>query len=479
MILSELDPILEQIRKRAQQDGADAEVLVTRANQFAVSMSKGEIDRFDTGLSLCAGVRVLKDGAEGYCSTEDLGTEALTQAYSEALSTASFMAKQKPLNRQELNMQNQNLDRAVTRAVAEFVPPELISDGVRGICDQVRENWGHATDISEKLVLAQRLEAASLDFDPRITSVPWNRYQETRAAVRIYNTKGVDGRYEQGSVSAYVAALAKRGDEARTGTEHFFSLSDNDFDPEGLGRLAAQKALARLGAQPPTTGLYPVLLMSLPASDLLAYLAEYLSGKAVAERRSIFCDDLAHAIASSKVSITDDPNLEGGLGSRPFDSEGFPSQTVPLIANGVLNSFLLNSVYARKLKMKNTGHAARGPRTELGISASNLIVWPGPESRTQLLRQFPKVIVIDHLSGFHSGFQEGSGNFSLPAEGYLYESGQLAGPLTNFVVSGNFKELLKSIVGVASERPRPVSSVVSPDLLISELSIVGREAVKN
>ncbi|MCM2283133.1 MAG: TldD/PmbA family protein [Bdellovibrionaceae bacterium] len=452
MIFRELDPILNELSTQARRDGAEMEVLLTRDARFSVSIQQGRLDKFDSGFHQCGGVRVVIGGQEGYCSTENLGREALFASYREALESARQASA--------LSARDESLG--------------LIREGARGVVETLAPGFGEHRSVADKVDFAKAMERATRARDARIVGVPFNGYMERSGAVRVFNSHGVDCAYERGRVHAYAYALARENQESRTAHESVFSLREADLDAERLGREAAEKALAKLGSVQPETGVWPVLLDLEPAAKLIGELASYLSGKVVAEKRSLYGEDLGRAIAHSALTIVDDPTLVDGLGSRPFDSEGTPTAPLALVENGVLKNFLLNSVYARKLRLKNTGHASRGTTTSLSIGPSNLIVRPGSESRDALLKRYPRMILVNHLAGFHAGFQEGSGNFSLQAEGELWENGTRVTPLGNFVVSGNFKDFLKSIEAVADTPPRPFDDVITPELLVTGLSIAGR-----
>src|SRR5690606_14891062 len=142
------------------------------------------------------------------------------------------------------------------------------------------------------------------------------------------------------------------------------------------------------------------------------------------------------------LTLIDHPLLGYAFNSRPFDFEGTVSQPHTLIENGVLKTFLTNSYYAHKLGLENTGNAMRSPSTRLGIAASNLIVQPGQASFEELVQLHPKMIAITSLKGM-AGFDSVSGQFSIEAEGNLYENGERVSALKNFVVSGNVMQFFK------------------------------------
>jgi PmbA protein len=102
------------------------------------------------------------------------------------------------------------------------------------------------------------------------------------------------------------------------------------------------------------------------------------------------------------------------------------------------------------------------------------LIVPGTKTLEQLLAAYPKVIYITDFSGYHAGYQHGSGDFSLQSEGELWENGVRVRPLCNFVTSGNIRQLLHDITEVGSRVLPKTGQVVSPDLLIKNLSIAGR-----
>lgn len=456
MMLQKLDPILQKVTVKAKADGAEAEVLATAREGLNITSDKKRLGKFSSNLSLVAGVRVIKNGAEGYCSTEDLSEEAVLAAYQEALSNAEFNAKNGVADPDLKMISKQTGYKQINR-------PDVAID---------------PSQIESKIQKAIDLETACFERDPRVTAVAYNGYGESRAEIRVFNTNGVDQSFRDYSVSAYAYPLAKQGEESRMASEVFVSRDPSLFNPKELAEVATDKVLAKLGSIQPETGRYPVLLDREPAEALLDLFLGYLSGKSVHEKLSFYDGQLNQPVASKVFTLIDDPFLDEGVASRPFDSEGTPSQPLTLVEGGILKSFMLNSIYARKLKMPNTGHASRSPMGTLDIGPSNSVVQAGVESREKLLSRHPKTIVVTEIMGLHAGFQEGSSDFSFQAEGELWENGKRIAPLSDFVLSGNLRDMMLKIEAVASFPKEGAgtidSSVVTPELLISELSIAGK-----
>lgn len=451
----EFENTFGRLEQLAKGDSAEVELLVERSEKFSTSFQGGKPEKFDSSMSQCAGLRVIREGSEGYAYTENLSESALIEAYRAALENAKFTARGADPSRRV------NLLREDTCAAVEEMK-ELFNDSLESV------------PVEEKLERARRLEAIAREADQRITAIPYNGYTEVQGETQILTSTGVRRRQRQTAVSGYTYCLAKDGEESRMDGHSVFVRQASEFDPDQVAKEAARRALARLGAAPPETGMYPVVIDAEVASSFLGLVAGYFSAKAVFEKNSIFADDLGKPIASAHLTITDDPFFLNAPGARAFDSEGAASRVTPLVEEGRLVNFLTNSVYAERMKLPHTASAERSARSELEIGISNMVVKPGSKSRETLLAAYPKVIYVKDFSGYHAGFNSGSGDFSLQADGELWENGKRVRPLCNFVVAGNVRQLLEGIEDLSSRVPRATSSVVAPDLLIRQLSVAGK-----
>lgn len=442
----------EKIQAQAKKDGAEVEMLVERGESFSTSFQKGNPEKFDSSASHCAGLRVILNGFEGYSYSENLSDEALLSAYQEALKNAKFTGQAGDSKKKSALLDNSS-------DVKENLA--LVNDSLDSL------------DVPQKLERGKALEAIALKMDPRITACPYNGYSETQSEVQILNSRGVRRKQRKTSVVGYVYCLAKQGDESKMSGEGFFTRQSSKFDPKHVAEIAAKKTLSKLGAEQPETGMYPVVIDAETAAEFVGLFLDSFSAKSVEEKTSLFGQELGKTIASETLTMIDDPFFDG-MGTRAFDSEGAPVQKTPLLENGKLANFLTNSVLAKRMNLPHTASAARSARSQLDVGISNLVIKKGNETLEQLLAKYPKVIYITDFTGYHAGYQSGSGDFSLQSEGELWENGKRVKALSNFVTSGNVKQVLKSIEGLSNREMPPMSSVIAPDLLISSLSIAGK-----
>jgi PmbA protein len=327
--------------------------------------------------------------------------------------------------------------------------------------------------VEDKVAAAAVLEAGALDYDPAITAVAYTRYADYSGQTWIANTNGLWGTYCGNGCVAYAACLAKDGDGAVSSGQVESTRVFSELHPEIIAQKAAQKTLERRGAQRPKTGKYAVVFENRVAEELLGLMAPYFSAKAVDEGVSPLKGQLGKPRFSNSISIVDDPFYFTAGGSRPFDAEGYASHKTELVKNGVVNAFLTNSVYAKKMNLPHTASAARTPTTDLDVGTTNLILQAGSASFEDLVGAEKTVILVKDVLGF-AGFRSTSGDFSIPMEGDIYENGKRSGALKDFAISGNILDLFSEIEGLANDVLHPVGRTISPSFLVRNLNVVGQ-----
>ena len=466
---TKLESSFSKIAQLAKRDGSEAELLVESGESLGLSVNNGKLEKFDSSQSHVGGLRVILGGVEGYCWTESLDDKDLEAAYVEALENAKFASR------------GRTPEQLKSEAVELYSSASVVKEDSTLFNDSL-----DSISIDEKVQRAFEIERRTKEVDKRISSVPYNRYGESNGDFFIFNTRGVRARQRRTSVSGYSYCLAKQGEESRMAGDSFFTRDASAVASgliEEVAKTAGSKALKKLGAVSPETGRYPIVIDRNVVSEVFGLIADYFSAKSISERTSIFGavnkdtgaaeTEIGKMIASRLITLTDDPNLPDGVGNRNFDSEGAEAKKTVLIKDGVLSSFLTNSIYAKKLALPHTASASRSAKGELGIGPSNLIVAPGKDSLDDLLASYPKLIYVTDFTGYHSGFRAGSGEFGFQSEGELWENGQRVKALCNFVVAGSIRELLLGVEKVGSRMTKKTSSVLAPDLLVKSLSVAG------
>lgn len=438
----------QKIVKLAEDQKAQVELLYSESEKLNLGYKKKKLDKFESIQSQIAGLRVIIGSSQGYAYTENLSEASLLNTFNEAYNNAKANAQSADKNAKAINL--------VKPQPVKAIEPHYIE-----------------IPISDKKAVAEKLEADCLKED-KIQSVPWAGFTESQGAMRVLNSAGVDCHYKYQFYSAYAYPLAKDGESSKMGGESQIARDFKDIDVNHITTEAVKRAKEKLNAKTLKTGHYATIISSDEFVTMINMFESYFSAKQVFEGKSLLKDKIGQKIASPLFTLIDNP-LEVTLpGYRPFDSEGATSQKTTLIDQGEFKSFITNLEYAEKMNLPHTAHAARSPAGTMSIGCSNLIVPAGNDSFEQLIAKNKTTVVITEFTGgLHAGYNETTGEFSMPAEGLLYEDGKLVGPVDQFVVSGNILETLKKITALGDKLNNGSSGRSCPDVLISELSFAG------
>jgi PmbA protein len=279
--------------------------------------------------------------------------------------------------------------------------------------------------------------------------------------------------FERTGCWCVVVTLAEDGGDTQTGFSFQVAHRVADLDPHGVAREAVERAARMLGAAKPETRRVPVVLDPFAASSFLGVLAGALSAEAAQKGRSLFADLVGQRVGAAPFTLVDDGRLLEGPAASPFDDEGVPTGRTELITGGVLNGFLHNTYTARRGGTTSTGNASRaGYRSTPGVGTTNFYVEPGPRSFAELLRDADGGVLIQDVSGVHSGANPISGEFSVGATGLRITGGELGEPIREMTIASTVPEMLRAIAAVGADL-RFFSSVGTPSILIGEMTVAG------
>lgn len=425
--------------ERAQAQGVEVEVLAEENRELSIKAFHGRLEEVTQATQGGVGVRVVVSGKTGYAYSEERSEEALGWALQEA--------------RENAELQDET---------GGFLP----AGGALGRQDIIGE--GLSAPVEEKSRRALEVEAR-LREDDRVKQVGMAGYMEREWTLSLASTGGVSGGYRNGAAAMGAMVTMQRGESLKQGWHFDWAKELHSLEPGRTALDALEKTGRLLGARPLKTGRYTAYFEPKVFAQLLTVFATMLSGKAVMEGKSRLGDKLGHKVASEAVTLVDDPLLTGGLAKRPFDAEGTPAQSVTLIEQGVLKSFMHNSATAKALGQANTGHAARSYKGTLGVSPSNLYLQQGSGLTPQ------QGIIVTDLSGLHAGANPISGDVSVQGLGLFVEGGEVAYPVENFALSGNFLELLARISGLGDSLEWEFYGVAvgAPLVEVPEMSFAG------
>ncbi len=448
MVTTDLEQLSLQLVDSAVQAGATAaDVIVREADEFSTVVRLGKIESLKEAASKALGLRVF------------VGTRSAT-SYSSDFSPASLA---------RLVERTLAMAKATSEDPASgLAPAELMGRYASDL--QLYHSDVSAVSTDERIQCARRAEDAALASDPRIQNSEGSWYEASWGTKAYANSLGFAGSYRSSYCAVSVAPIAQNGGMQR---DYWYSVSRRAAsleDPESVGRKAAERALRKLGARKVSTCRVPVVFDPETARSLLGHVFEAVRGDSIYRSASFLAGKLGQPVASERVTILDDGLRPGGFGSRPFDDEGVPASVTPVIEDGVLKSYLMNSYSARKLNLKTTGNASRGIAGPPSVGPKNLYLVAGTRPPEDIIRSVKNGFYVTDMIGF--GVNVVTGDYSRGASGLWIENGELTFPVEEVTIAGNLQEMLNQIEAVGSDLEFR-SSLAAPTLLVGGLTVAG------
>jgi PmbA protein len=220
-----------------------------------------------------------------------------------------------------------------------------------------------------------------------------------------------------------------------------------DLKAEEIGEEAGK--LAKLSENPikAKEGRYDVVLGRNAAAVIFGEVGRHFSAFFVDANLSCFANKIGKLVASEIVDIYDDGRIVGGIGSIPFDAEGYPTQRTQIISKGTAKSYLHNSITAKKFNTKSTGNAGW-----IIPMPHNIFVSPKDWKEEELIEEVKRGIYINNL-GYLRYQDELRGDFSAVLRDgvFLIENGELKKPIRDLRLNANLINFLKSIEGISNK----------------------------
>ncbi len=435
--LDRLAELAEDLIRRAHQAGASAaEVAASLQHGVNVTVRLGEVETVEHARDRGFALTVYFGQRKGSASTADLKPESLDVTLEHACAIARYT----------------EVDPAAGLADAErmaTVFPDL----------DLWHPW--EAPIESLIAEAQCMEEAG-------RSVPGIRNSEgatisSGAGYGVYaNSHGFLGRERSTDHSLSCTLIGGEGDGMQR--DYWWDSAhdqQNLLAVEVIGRKAAERTLARLGARSLSTRTCPVLFTPEAARSLLGHLVAAVSGGALYRRASFLLDSLGKPLFADFVNIIEHPLLRRGPSSASFDAEGVSTTENPLVAKGTLQRYVLGSYSARKLELQSTGNAG---------GVRNLAIEPGNLDFEGMLQALGTGLVVTDLMG--QGVSVVTGDYSRGAAGFWVEDGVLAYPVEAITIASRLQDMYAGLLAVGTDQDRR-SGLMTGSWLIERMTIAG------
>ena len=302
-------------------------------------------------------------------------------------------------------------------------------------------------------------EAASID--KKIVNTE-SGFTENKSNFILANSDGFCNGYRSSSFSASCVTVAKDENSMERDYEFTSKCHLNDIiDPKNLGKIAAEQTIKKLSPKKIGSDKISIIFDKRIAKGLLSSFASAISSSAIARGTSFLKDKIDQQIFSSTINIFDKPDLVKGMGSQCFDSEGVKSEALKLVERGFLKEYLVDTYNGKKLNLRSNGRSG---------GSTNLYFENGQISFEELLKIHSRSLYITETIGHGTNLV--TGDYSVGANGFLVENGELKYPVSEITIAGNFNDMFKSIT-LANDLDFKYS-VNSPTMMIEGMTVAGK-----
>lgn len=442
--------------KQASKSGAShCEGFGTYENAYNFQLEK-KLPKHNLGVKSGIAFRVIVDHSMGFAYTSSFSNEDVKQTIKLAIENARAQKK----------------DENITT----FPKPN--------------KNYAPSFDLDKKLYSLSVDDASAAFEQLELDELPNDLYFLQSMGIFqsgdsfLKNSNGIDIHEQFAGYGLGIGFLSIRGmpsyDFHLEGTRSWGML-----DPCEISKKALEKTMK--SDKPKTmniAGQYPVIITPDASyglfGGLFVVLSRLLHGDKASRGDSAYADKIGEKIAPDKFTLIDDPLDTSFMTASEYDAEGIPTQRTELIKDGVLQTYYLDSYYARKLGLESNGKSVRGgmlegnpASTPPSIGSFTTIIEPGDASVNEMIEEIKEGFMMKSLMGVHmSDFS--SGRFSVTGSGWYIKKGEIKTPVQDISISGTIPELLLNIDLISKETKQGLNNEV-PYLYVRELDVTGKK----
>lgn len=421
-----------------------ARVTLSRSVEDLVSVLNGEVDKITRCSDSSLNIALFADGRFGSFSTNKLDEASLMGFIQEAVKLVRSVA---PDPCRDLPDPSRCCTDAITGDESGLLDPAY-----GGITPLMRREAAIAASVFGKAG-GEGYELVSEEGE----------YSDSIYDVLVLDSNGLCCRHSENSFDYGVEATIQTPDGEKYSAYWWDSATRlSALDAASCGYKAVARAAAQIGSEPAPGGKYNMVIESEAASRVVSPLLRALNAYSIQQGNSFLKDSLGKRVFHEGMSIVDRPRIPGQGCSKYFDSEGVATSDAPIIENGVVRRYFVNTYMSRKTGFEPTTEDATRPV---------LLPYPhkgmGPDD---ILRMCGRGILVTEFNGGNSN--SATGDFSYGISGFLFEDGKITRPVSGMLVTGNYITLWESLIAAGSDA-RPCMSKLIPTLAFANVDFSG------
>ena len=275
-------------------------------------------------------------------------------------------------------------------------------------------------------------------------------YTESMDDNYVCDSQGFEGRHTESSYSCF-SEMTIEDQEGNKYSGYWWEATPkaNDQVIEACGRKALERAERQIGPMPRRGGRYRMVVDSTVATRLISPLFSALNATSIQQKMSFLEDTVGKKVFPEGLTIMDMARTPGKTGSRMFDTEGVTTKNAPIIENGVVKQYFVNTYMSGKMGIEPTVEDISRPCVMPYLKDEALSLEEKDLSLKDILRRCANGILV---TGFNGGnCNPVTGDFSYGVEGFAFSKGKITHPVREMLITGNMIELWNSLTAVGTD----------------------------
>ncbi len=423
----------------AKQQGADdTSIVISKRRSIDIEYRDSNIDKLRESTENSLSVELYAGGKYSSHRTNDLRKPALQKFIDNALAMTKYLGEDP----------------------YQALPDPALYEGRHNVELELFDSGYHKVDTKNRVDRARQIFDQIQGKDDRIVSIT-SYYSDSHYENVHLKSNGFQGTYESSNFGAGAEVSLDDGSGKKPQQWKYYSVRHlNDLpDLARIGDEALKRTQDSVGQTKIESTELPMILQNNQVRGLLGRMWGALYGNNLQQKSSFLDGKKGTKIGSELLTITDDPTIVRGMGSRYYDGDGIAAKVMPVIENGVLKNYYINVYYGRKMEVPPTAGGS-----------SNVTFKLGSRSGAEIEKAMDRAILV---TGFLGGNANSTtGDFSLGISGWLIENGLRTTPINEMNISGNYADLLNQLVEVGND-PYQFSSWRTPTMVFDRIQFAG------
>ena len=432
MITTHETDIARECIKVALTKGADsARISLNKCVSDSVTMLNGEIDKVTHSADRSIYIYLYVGGKYGTFSTNRLDMNEIESFIENAVKMVEMLGE----------------DEFRRLPDKERMADDAITGQELGLYDNSYES----IDTDTRLNKAKALSIFGKTETDGYTLISEEaEYTDSYDDTFVVDSQGFEGRHTETTFSAFAEMTIEDSEGNKysgfwwENTPFMDKLNESEVANKALDNAARQ-----IGPKPRRGGRYKMVVDRNCATRLVSPIFTALNASSIQQKMSFLDETIGKKVFSEGMTIIDMARTPGRSGSRLYDTEGVATKNAPVIENGVVKQYFVNTYMSGKTGLEPTIEDISRPCLMPYVKNEDLACAEKEVSLKDILKLCGSGI---YVTGFNGGnCNPVTGDFSYGVEGFAFSRGKITHPVREMLITGNLVELWNNLAAAGND----------------------------